>query len=217
MAVLAAGVARFPHDLRLLKSASWYALSRGDLAAAQRLLRQAVTGPAPDWESLAMLSYLTLRHDQPVETATLRALLRRLAVTDERMLRCYAILSSSAGDEAQARAFLAKADEIFIQQQNPAIRDNYRNMAQAVLSRKAALFCMQYPMRKVQHLERLVGGLAGVRFVDNEALFKQALKQGRYADYFIDQYGGDFGHLTPKGNALLARHLAERILQATGL
>ncbi|MDD5629010.1 MAG: hypothetical protein PHU21_08095 [Elusimicrobia bacterium] len=216
-AVLAEGLARYPQDRRLLKSASWQALRRGDPAAAERLLKQAVAIPAPDWESLAMLSYLYLSHDQPAGAAELRTLMSRLAVTDERMLRGYAILSYSAGDEAQARLYLAKADDIFLHPEDPWIRENYQSMAQAVLSRKIMLFCMQYPMRTLPHLKGLVAGLEGIEFIDNEALFKRALKKGSYADYFRDQYGGDFGHLTPQGNALLAGHVAERILQASGL
>jgi len=215
--VLAAGIARNPQDRRLLKCAAEDALRQDELARAEGLLGRAAEIYPPEWGSLVELSYLYLRNHQFAQAAALRARMRLLAVTDERMLRCYAVLSSFLGDEAQAQAFLGKADELFLRQEAPKHRDTYRKMAQAVLSRKLALFCMQYPMRKLEQLKAMTGELEGAQFVDNEGIFKDAVKGGSYGDYFIDQYGGDFGHLTAKGNELLARHLADQVLKTTGL
>ena len=75
---------------------------------------------------------------------------------------------------------------------------------------------MQYPARRVAPLKASLAGLDGVRFVDNEAVFKEALRKTPFADLFLDQYGGDFGHLKPKGVGLLVRHLAAEI-RAAGL
>jgi hypothetical protein len=53
----------------------------------------------------------------------------------------------------------------------------------------------------------------GVIFVDNERVFKEALKKGEYRDYFSDTFAGDFGHCTEKGNRLLAENIANVILK----
>ena len=53
----------------------------------------------------------------------------------------------------------------------------------------------------------------GIIFVDNEEIFKQAITQGSYDEYFSDRLGGDLGHLTPKGNRLLAENIANEILR----
>ena len=53
----------------------------------------------------------------------------------------------------------------------------------------------------------------GIIFVDNEMVFRKALKQASYDEYFTDMFAGDFGHCTPKGNRLLAENIANVILK----
>ena len=50
--------------------------------------------------------------------------------------------------------------------------------------------------------------------MDNEQSFKEALAKGRYEDYFVDRFAGDFGHCTPEGNNLLASAVAEAVIKA---
>lgn len=52
-----------------------------------------------------------------------------------------------------------------------------------------------------------------VVFVDNNSIFRRAVKKKGYAEYFTDMFAGDFGHCTRKGNELLARNIAEVILR----
>jgi hypothetical protein len=49
-------------------------------------------------------------------------------------------------------------------------------------------------------------------FIDNEKIYKDALKKGKFDDYFVDQFAGDFGHCTDKGYTLMAGHMADSIL-----
>jgi hypothetical protein len=67
-------------------------------------------------------------------------------------------------------------------------------------------------MRNVEPLKRIFGRDKSVIFVDNERVFEEALKKGRYKEYFVDMFGGDFGHCTYKGNELLAQNIAGVIL-----
>ena len=53
----------------------------------------------------------------------------------------------------------------------------------------------------------------GLIFVDNEKVFKDALKTAKYEEYFKDNFAGDFGHCTDKGNRLLAGNIANIILK----
>lgn len=89
---------------------------------------------------------------------------------------------------------------------------NFEKLKNLAIRNRTALVVMQYPMRSLEPLKRTVGGAPNLLFVDNEHIFKDAVSQGRYADYFIDRFGGDFGHATPKGNYLLASNLASVIL-----
>ena len=49
--------------------------------------------------------------------------------------------------------------------------------------------------------------------MDNEKVFKQALRKASYDEYFRDNFAGDFGHCTPNGNRLLAENIADTILK----
>jgi hypothetical protein len=71
---------------------------------------------------------------------------------------------------------------------------------------------MQYPLRSVDALKRMLAPPEGVIFVENEAIFQEALKRLSPKELFRDSFGGDFGHCTPTGNRLIADHLARVIL-----
>lgn len=71
----------------------------------------------------------------------------------------------------------------------------------------------QYPMRDVDLLKVLFDGDTGIRFVDNRASFLDAVERSSYRSYFSDRFAGDFGHLTPEGNALLVENLLDQALR----
>jgi hypothetical protein len=52
----------------------------------------------------------------------------------------------------------------------------------------------------------------GIVFVDNSSSFREAVKREGVPEYFVDMFGGDFGHCTRKGNMLLATNVANAIL-----
>jgi len=90
---------------------------------------------------------------------------------------------------------------------------NYNKIKSLVRKRNIKMVCVQYPMRSVEPLKSIFKDREGMVFVDNEAVFKDALKEGNRKEYFIDMFGGDFGHCTFKGNQLLANNIAETILE----
>jgi len=67
-------------------------------------------------------------------------------------------------------------------------------------------------MRSIEPLKRIFGDQQGIIFVDNEKVFKDAVRKQGYTQYFLDMFGGDFGHCTKKGNRLLAENIANVIL-----
>lgn len=74
--------------------------------------------------------------------------------------------------------------------------------------------CMQYPMRKIDPLKEIFKGQSeGIIFIDNEKIFKEAIRKEGYKEYFIDLYAGDFGHCSDKGNRLIAENIAAVILR----
>ena len=71
---------------------------------------------------------------------------------------------------------------------------------------------MQYPTMDVEEIKQMFNGDEDIIFVSNEENFKEALEKGKYEDYFVDNFGGTFGHATSKGNRLIAENVANVIL-----
>ena len=98
---------------------------------------------------------------------------------------------------------------------NPVVHRNYLKVKDIVDKRRIKLVCVQYPMRSINLLKRIFkeNGEEGIIFVDNESVFKNAVKKSSYKEYFKDIFAGDFGHCTPRGNRLLAENVAQTILR----
>lgn len=96
---------------------------------------------------------------------------------------------------------------------NPVTCNNYKKIKKILDGRGIKLVCVQYPMCSVEPLRELFAGEKNVIFADNEGLFKEAVKKEGYKEYFTDNFAGDFGHCTRKGNSLLAENIADLIVQ----
>lgn len=96
---------------------------------------------------------------------------------------------------------------------NPYTQENYQAIAQKILDAGIPLFAAQYPMLSLERLKQTLSPLQDrIIFVDNEESFKRAVDLEGYYVYFLDRFGGLFGHATPKGNLLLAQNIAAKIL-----
>ncbi|MCB9771594.1 MAG: hypothetical protein H6754_03505 [Candidatus Omnitrophica bacterium] len=93
----------------------------------------------------------------------------------------------------------------------PATIANYNQLKDTVLKRGIKLIAIQYPMRPLKPLQEILNFDSRIVFVDNEMLFKNKVAASEYSQYFVDHFGGDFGHCTAQGNALLAGNLASAI------
>lgn len=94
----------------------------------------------------------------------------------------------------------------------PATIANYNRLKDTVLKHGIRLIAIQYPMRPLKPLQEILNSDSRIIFVDNERLFKNKVAASEYSRYFVDHFGGDFGHCTGEGNALLAENLASAIL-----
>ncbi|MBD3263575.1 MAG: tetratricopeptide repeat protein [Candidatus Omnitrophica bacterium] len=90
---------------------------------------------------------------------------------------------------------------------------NYRHIAEIIQDEGLVLVCIQYPLCDIEKLRNILTGFEGIIFVDNEEIFKEALKKGDYTEYFTDSFAGEFGHCTPKGNRLLAENIADTLIR----
>lgn len=95
---------------------------------------------------------------------------------------------------------------------NPTTRERYEALRNELQARGIPLVAVQYPARRVEALERMLGDDPGVIYVDNGS-FRQLAEADGYEKYFYDRFAGDFGHLTELGNELLATNVARAIVE----
>lgn len=117
------------------------------------------------------------------------------------------------GRDEIARRYFTKTQGIRNEHINPLTGRNYLKIIDAARGRGAYVVCMQYPMLPVEPLKRLLHFRDDVLFVDNETVFKDAVRHDGYNAVFRDRFGGSFGHCTDYGNRLLAAHLADEIVK----
>ncbi len=94
--------------------------------------------------------------------------------------------------------------------------ENYRKLAAICRDKNIKLIAMQYPMRPVEQLKIILEDYPEVCFVDNENIFKEALKTMEVSEIFKDLFAGDFGHCTDFGNRIIADNLANSIKKLYG-
>lgn len=142
---------------------------------------------------------------------------RRISINpnDDKAYAALAISYNRQGKKESARKYFAKVDELRKSFYNRPTAQNYRKLIEILLDNLIQPVCVQYPMRNISDLKKMIPDQEKIIFVDNEKLFKAALKRGSYEDYFVDQFAGDFGHCTPIGNYLLAKNIADTLLASS--
>jgi tetratricopeptide (TPR) repeat protein len=129
-------------------------------------------------------------------------------------LKALALCYRQTGKESAARKYDQKADKLLIKTYNTQTQKNYLKLYKILKQRKIPLVCVQYPLRDVSCLRNMFKQEDEVLFVDNRRVFKKALEDDEYSAYFSDNFAGDFGHCTDRGNRLLANNIAKKILEA---
>lgn len=185
----------------------------GELERAKDYQEKAVDLDPRDIFALIELGELYRKLNMLAQAEALYAKAMAIMPENDRGFGAMASLLEETGRSERAQAFAEKATQLRSASAYSSIVNNHRKL-KAILDRKGIrLVCAQYPMRSVASLKKLFEDSEGVVFVDNEGVFKEALKQGGYREYFIDTFGGDFGHCTQKGNELLAQNIADVILR----
>lgn len=133
---------------------------------------------------------------------------------DDKLYGLMTLLYEQKGENDCAQEYYRKANAIRVKQFNSVTARNYRRLKMILDKRGIRLVCVQYPMRSIAPLNKVFeGDRQGIIFVDNEKIFREAIKRDGFKAYFIDMFGGDFGHCTDKGNKLLAENIARVVLK----
>ncbi|MCP4648488.1 MAG: tetratricopeptide repeat protein [PVC group bacterium] len=105
------------------------------------------------------------------------------------------------------------SNQVRLESNSPVTAYNYQKIAKMIADRGIRHLCVQYPMRKVSDLERILKSYRkNIVFIDNKLVLKEAVEKDGYKEYFTDRFAGDFGHCTAKGNRLLAENIAKFII-----
>lgn len=131
----------------------------------------------------------------------------------DRLCGQLAVIFLEKGDFKSAKRYFKKAEEIRLKYHPPGTKQNYKKIKKILDKRQIKYVCVQYPMRSVEPLKKMLNYPKNVIFVDNEKIFKDAVKNEGFNYYFEDRFAGDFGHGTDKGNYLLAENIAKVLLE----
>nr|MBP7088478.1 tetratricopeptide repeat protein [Candidatus Omnitrophota bacterium] len=77
-----------------------------------------------------------------------------------------------------------KLRQIESSQYDAVTRENYNKLKDILDKWGVKLVCVQYPMRSIKPLLDMLDNKKGIIFVDNEAIFKEAVSKGSYTEYF---------------------------------
>ena len=124
-----------------------------------------------------------------------------------------ALLYHDTGKQALSEYYGRKANELRDDYYPILTIVNFKRIKAILDAHRVKLVCVQYPLRKVEYLKKMFADENNIVFVDNESVFRNALKKTSYTDLFCDMFAGDFRHCTEEGNKLLAKNIADVILK----
>jgi tetratricopeptide (TPR) repeat protein len=204
-----------PRDARAYAGRAWGEWSRRRFAAAEADYRRALRlEPGNDGFYATLAALLRVRgRMREAEEADRRALALDPREHGDDVDGELSIDSAERGDAEAARAYHEKAEALRAAAFRPETARNYRRLKEILDRRGVRLVAVQYPMRGLAPLRKMLAGDDdGALYVDNERTFWDAAGRGSFSRYFADRFGGDFGHCTAEGNALLAEDIA-RVLR----
>jgi len=126
-----------------------------------------------------------------------------------------ALAHQLAGSPDEAAHHRARSRSLQHANADTGTGENYRRLSETLGENGIILVAAQYPGRDVASLERMLVGVPGLILVDNESPFREAMGNGSYYDYFIDNFAGDIGHLNEQGRRIVARNTAKAIRDGT--
>jgi tetratricopeptide (TPR) repeat protein len=141
---------------------------------------------------------LRIRPDLPVSHELM--LLGRLANACEQ-----------SGEFALAAGYRAQRDELELGRFREFTRFYYRRVVDRVRARRIPVIAMQYPLLSVESLRKLLDYRDDVTYLENRTNFEAALHGASFRELFEDNFAGAFGHLSPRGNMLLAENVAREV------
>ena len=204
------------NDSAYIELGSLYSDSgQGDLAETEQLFKKAIELNPDNSLTLNKLGSLYSDQGRFVEAEQLFRKAIELDPDNEQLCGKLALIYSEIGNNELFETYIEKANSLRDGYYYLMTVNNYHALKQILDKRKIKLVCAQYPVRNIEPLKKMFEKeiKGSIIFVDNEGIFKDAVRKEGYKEYFTDMFGGNFGHCTQKGNELLAENIANEILK----
>jgi tetratricopeptide (TPR) repeat protein len=186
----------------------------GEKELAIETCEKAIRFKPQDDRAYTMLGLLYLKMQEFLRAEDLFKKALIISPEDETTIGALSVLYEETGRSQLAGEYSKKVNRLRLGYCLPITIKNYHKLKEMTDKRGIQLVCMQYPMRSVEPLKKMFENDQGrIIFVDNDGVFKKAVKKAGYQEYFVDMFGGDFGHCTDEGNKLLAQNIANTILK----
>ncbi len=181
---------------------------------ADEILQEAIRkSPGDNWTIYARRAVIWSARGEYEQAGKIYREAMRVFPDDPRVYTAAALMYQQAGEAERARELFQKADQANTRFAGPATPSNYRKIQKIIEDRGIQMVCVQYPMLDIASLREICPARGGIIFVDNGAVFREAVTAEGYAEYFQDNFAGYFGHCTPKGNQLLAENISRTLLK----
>ena len=210
----------FKELLKSNKLGYWLYLELGDWFDKQNMFKEAETaylkcsGTSLKYsKAYEKLAALYLKHNRIIKAERMFNTLKEKNREDFAMIEGLALFYDNQGKQELALEYSKKAQDKSINMLHPKTVQNYNAISRKILERNIKLISMQYPLRNIESLTKKLHFTKNIVFVENKTNFEKLFESGHYyLDYFFDNFAGNFGHCTTKGNRLIASQLADVIL-----
>ena len=116
-----------------------------------------------------------------------------------------------AGEQARAAQQERELETLEEQSVLRVTVESWRRVLATARNAGVPLVAVQYPLRSINGLRRMLGEAEDVIYVENRDNFQNALSRSGWDEIFIDRFAGDFGHSTDLGNEIIAEQLLKDV------
>lgn len=192
---------------------AWFSRREGKSHKAQEILKAIIERHPQELWAYFELGWLYKDYGKYEEAVRIFKDRLEFSPLDESIYSALSFLYEELGQYDLRDEYFKKARKLGLDKYSPITVYNYHNLKAAADRRRIKLVCVQYPMRSIEPLKEILLSHNDIIFVDNEKIFRDALRQDNYKKYFLDAFAGDFGHCAYEGNRLLAENIADVILK----
>jgi len=172
--------------------------------------------PFWNWYDIPVINFCDNQENAALGIASFKKLhdeFPNIPFYSDMIYQCYA----KSGNTKEADKWKEESHDLMKNQVNIKTKLNYLRLLDILKRKNVTPVLMQYPLRDVESLKSMVSTAPDderVIFIDNETVFKEAVKNEGYDAIFSDYLGGDFGHPTLKGRKILAENITKTLINA---